>query len=79
MPNLFAGLFRTLVEARDTTARLRLLLLARVERMALGADIYLDDVAFMRRTRDELSAAGTLDGDLMIIGMYAFLDRKSVV
>ena len=60
-----------LVELVNTAAGVDQLLLAGVERVALGAD-FNGDVLTGRAGLDDV-AAGAADGGVKILGMYAFL------
>lgn len=57
-----------LVELVDTASRLGSLLLAGVERMALGTDFHMD--ALLSGTRNKSVAAVAGNGSLIIIRMY---------
>lgn len=71
---LFALLFGvTTIEFVDASAGLCLFLLSGIERMALGANVNLDYVAFFGRTGNESCSASANGSDFMIIGMYIFL------
>lgn len=73
---LFTGFFFALVKACDTTAGLGLLLLTRIERMALGTNVHFDYVAFLRRACYERCPASTFYGNFVIIGMYTFFHNE---
>ena len=62
----------TTIELVDTSAGFNLLLLAGVERVALGANVEFQNVAFLGRAGYEGSSASAHGGDFMIIGMYIF-------
>src|SRR6266545_3341515 len=64
-----AGLLEAPLEALDPAAGVHQLLLARVERMAVRAD--LDVEVRLRRARDELVAAGAANGRDDVLGMNA--------
>ena len=59
----------SLFELIDTSTGINQLLLAREERMAVAANIYLHNVAVFRRTRFERSAARASHSHFVIFGM----------
>ena len=62
---------KTLVEAINTSTGVNQLLLAGIERVALGAD--LNTNVLLGRTGSKDIAAGTADGGLFVLGMDTFL------
>ena len=60
-----------LVEAINTSTGVNQLLLAGIERVALGAD--LNTNVLLGRTGSKDIAAGTADGGLFVLGMDTFL------
>ena len=62
---------KTLVEAINTSTGVNQLLLAGIERVALGAD--LNTNVLLGRTSGKDIAAGTADGGLFVLGMDTFL------
>src|SRR3954471_16305069 len=62
-----AGTGQPALEALDATARIDQLLLAGVERMAVGADLHVH--VALRGTRHELVPAGAAHGGLCVFGM----------
>src|SRR4029453_2417043 len=70
-----AGLLEAALEALHSTARVYELLLPRVERMALGAD--LDVELLLRRARPELVAARTRDVREDVVGMDVGFHRRA--
>ena len=59
----------SLFELIDTSTGINQLLLAREERMAVAANIYLHDVAFFRRTGLERSSTSASYSYFVIFGM----------
>src|SRR4029453_4530524 len=70
-----AGLLEAALEALHPTTRVDELLLPRVERMALGAD--LDVELLLRRARPELVAARTRDVREDVVGMDVGFHRPA--
>src|SRR5262245_31663556 len=70
-----AGLLEAALEALHPTARIHELLLARVERMTLGADLHVE--LLLRRARPELvpARAGHVSED--VVGMDVGLHRRA--
>ena len=59
----------TFVEFVDSSARVYVFLLARIERMALTAHVYLNHVPFFGGPGYEFGAAGAFHRYLVVIGM----------
>ena len=57
------------VELINTSARVNVLLLARVERVALTANVHLNHVAFFSGTRYEFRSASAFHSYLVVVGM----------
>src|ERR671923_1070457 len=70
-----AGLLEAALEALHPAARVEQLLLARVERVAVRAD--LDVQLGLRRARLELVAAGAANGRQDVLGMDSGLHRSA--
>src|SRR6187399_3488049 len=68
-----AGLLEATLEALHPTAGVDELLLPRIERMALGADLHVE--LFLRRARPELVSARARDVREDVIGMDVGLHR----
>ena len=62
---------KTLVEAINTSTGVNQLLLAGIERVALGADFHTN--VLLGRTGGKDIAAGAADGGLFVLGMDTFL------
>ena len=65
------------VELINTSARVNVLLLARIERMALAANVHFHHVALFGGTGNELGAASAFHGYFVVIGMYILFHSAS--